>query len=165
LQTSRVSETREVPIKFSRSVDARFIGQGSETNLPIPEGDFTQLTPAEVRRRFDETYSHLYGRTYPDSPVEFVNFRVRASLPVRLLELPRLPNKSGRVQDAIKGERKAFSGLVRNFIPFTVYDRYKFFPGVEFFGPAIIEERESTVVVGEEARVRVDEFGFLWIEL
>lgn len=165
LQTSRVSEAREVSIKFSRSVDARFIGQGSETNLPIPEGDFTTLAPAEVRRRFDETYSHLYGRTYPESPVEFVNFRVRASLPVRLLELPRLPNIGGRVQDAIRGERKAYSGAARDFIPFTVYDRYRLSPGAEFSGPAIVEERESTVIVGEEAKVRVDEFGFLWIEM
>lgn len=152
-------------VMFSRSVDARFIGQGSETNLPLPEGDFTSLTPTEVRRRFDAEYTRLYGRTYPESPVEFVNFRVRASLPVRLLELPRLPNTKGRLRDAIKGERRAFSGLAREFIPFTVYDRYKLFPGAEFSGPAIVEERESTVIVGEDARVRVDEFGFLWIEL
>jgi len=154
-------------VEFSRSVDARFIGQGSETNFPIPERDFTTLDPAEVRRRFDETYSRLYGRTYPESPVEFVNFRVRASLPMRLLELPRLPRrgKSGRIQDAIKGERRAFSGVARDFIPFTVYDRYKLFPGAAFSGPAIVEERESTVIVGEDAKVTVDEFGFLWIDL
>ena len=152
-------------IEFSRSVDARFIGQGSETNLPIPERDFTMLDPAGVRHRFDAEYSRLYGRTYPESPVEFVNFRVRASLPVRLLELPRLPNKNGRLQDAIKGERRAFSGLARDFIPFTVYDRYKLFPGAAFSGPAIVEERESTVIVGEDAKVTVDEFGFLWIEM
>jgi N-methylhydantoinase A len=155
----------EEAIGFSRSVDARFIGQGSETNLSIPESDFTKLDPAEVRRRFDETYSHLYGRTYLESPVEFVNFRVRASLPVRLLELPRLHSRGGHIQDSIKGERRAFSGLARNFIPFTVYDRYKLFPGATFSGPAIIEERESTVIVGEDAKVRVDEFGFLWIEM
>ncbi len=153
------------PVEFSRSVDARFIGQGSETNLPMPKGNFATLTPAEVRRRYDETYSHLYGRTYPESPVEFVNFRVRASLPVRLLELPRLPNKGGCLQDAIRGERRAFSSLARDFIPFTVYNRYRLFPGAEFSGPAIIEERESTVIVGEEAKVRVDGYGFLWIEL
>jgi len=136
----------EEAIGFSRSVD-------------------TKLDPAEVRRRFDETYSHLYGRTYLESPVEFVNFRVRASLPVRLLELPRLHSRGGHIQDSIKGERRAFSGLARNFIPFTVYDRYKLFPGATFSSPAIIEERESTVIVGEDAKVRVDEFGFLWIEM
>ena len=151
-------------VTFSRSVDARFIGQGSETNLPVPESDFAALSPEELRRRFDEVYRRLYGRTYPESPVEFVNFRVRASLPVRLLELPRLPNRKRRLGEAIKGERPAYSGLAGEFIPFTVYDRYRLSPGAAFSGPAIVEERESTVIVGEAARLRVDEFGFLWIE-
>jgi N-methylhydantoinase A len=152
-------------LEFQRSVDARFIGQGSETNLPVPERDFAALDPAEIRRRFDDTYRRLYGRTYAESPVEFVNFRVRASLPVRMLELPRLPRRSGRVRDAVKGERPAFSDVARDFVPFTVYDRYQLFAGAAFAGPAIIEERESTVVVGEGAQVTVDEYGFLWIDL
>ena len=152
-------------IAFTRSVDARFVGQGSETNLLVPPTDFAALEPADIRRRFDQEYARLYGRTYPESPVEFVSFRVRASLPVRLLELPRLPNTWGRVEDAIKRERRAFSGLARDFIHFTVYDRYKLFPDAEFSGPAIVEERESTVIVGEESNARVDEFGFLWIEM
>ncbi|MCP4370543.1 MAG: hydantoinase/oxoprolinase family protein, partial [Deltaproteobacteria bacterium] len=69
-------------ITFARSVDARFVGQGAETNLPIPPQAFTALDPADLRRQFDETYEKLYGRTYAEIPVEFVNFRVRASLPV-----------------------------------------------------------------------------------
>ena len=67
--------------------------------------------------------------------------------------------------DAVKCERQAYSGIARGFIPYTVYDRYKLCPGAEFQGPAIIEERESTVIVGEDASVSVDEFGFLWIDL
>jgi N-methylhydantoinase A len=50
-------------------------------------------------------------------------------------------------------------------VPHTVFDRYKLFPGASFPGPAIIEERESTVVIGEDAKVTVDEQGFLWIDL
>jgi N-methylhydantoinase A len=32
-------------------------------------------------------------------------------------------------------------------------------------GPAIVEERESTIIVGEDAKASVDEFGFVWIHL
>jgi N-methylhydantoinase A len=32
-------------------------------------------------------------------------------------------------------------------------------------GPAIVEEKESTIVVGEDAAARVDEFGFVWIDI
>ncbi|MBL7224708.1 MAG: hydantoinase/oxoprolinase family protein [Desulfobacteraceae bacterium] len=154
-------------IRFERSVDARFVGQGSETTVSIPEKSFTDVNREDVRNRFDETYKRLYGRTYPDSPVEFINFRIRASLPERLLQLPKIdPADEGiSLDDAVKGQRKAYSGIVRDFIPYTVYDRYRLFPGARFQGPAIIEERESTVIVGEDASISVDEYGFLWIEL
>ena len=153
------------PIEFTRSVEARFIGQGSETTLPVPPGNFAEADAAELRRRFDDTYAKLYGRTYPESPVEFVNFCVRASLPVKLLTLPRRPPQANRrVSDAIKGERRAWSARAHEFIRYVVYDRYALMAGAEFTGPAIVEERESTVIVDERVRARVDEFGFLWID-
>ncbi|HMA88372.1 MAG TPA: hydantoinase/oxoprolinase family protein [Burkholderiales bacterium] len=154
----------EGPIAFSRSVEARFIGQGSETSLALPPGDFARLDAAQLRRRFDETYERLYGRTYPESPVEFVNFCVRASLPVKLLQLPRLALK-GRSGDALKGTRKAYCPQARDFIAYDVYDRYRLPPDAAIAGPAIVEERESTVIVGDGGEARVDEFGFLWIGL
>jgi len=152
-------------VLYERSVDMRFVGQGSETNVALPETDVTGLAPETVRSRFDEIYKKLYGRTYPESPVEFINFKVRAKLPERLLELPRAAGGTGRLEDAVKGTRKAFSGIAREFIPYTIYDRYTLFPGASFEGPAIIEERESTLIVGEDASVSVDDYGFLWIDL
>ncbi len=152
-------------IQFERSIDARFVGQGSETPIPVPEADFANVSQETLRERFDGIYERLYGRTYPDAPLEFINFRVRASLPVKLLELPRIGAGTGDLQDAIKGQRPAFSGISKEFVPHTVYDRYKLFPDAHFDGPAIIEERESTIVVGEDASVTVDEFGFVWIDL
>jgi N-methylhydantoinase A len=152
-------------IRFNRSVDARFVGQGSETTIPIPERRFTEVKREDVRKRFDDIYKRFYGRTYPDSPVEFINFKIRASLPERLLQLPKMKSDRTSLEDAVKGQRQAYSGLVKDFIPYTVYDRYRLFPGAIFHGPAIIEERESTVIVGEDAVVSVDEYGFLWVEL
>jgi len=146
-------------------VDARFVGQGSETTIPIPERRFTEVNREDVRKRFDEIYKRLYGRTYPDSPVEFINFKVRASLPERLLQLPKMKTDRTSLEAAVKGRRPAYSGRVKDFVPYTVYDRYSLFPGAKFNGPAVIEERESTVIVGEDAAVSVDEYGFLWIEL
>jgi N-methylhydantoinase A/oxoprolinase/acetone carboxylase beta subunit len=152
-------------IKFERSLDMRFVGQGAETNILAPERDFTKMRKEEIRRRFDEVYEKLYGRTYPDSEVEFINFRLRASLPERLLQLPKLKKKKQSLDMAIKGKRKAYSPVARDFITYTVYDRYKLFPNAKFRGPAIIEEKESTVIVGEDAFVSTDVYGFLWIDI
>ncbi len=152
-------------ITYTRSLEARFVGQGSETSLPLPPGRFSALDPAELRRRFDETYRRLYGRTYPDIPVELVHFRLRASLPMQALKLPRLEAGARDLETACKGERPAYSGIAGDFVPFKVYDRYRLFPGAAFRGPAIVEERESTVVAGEDAAISVDDYGFLWMEL
>ena len=153
-------------IRFERSLDMRFVGQGAETNIPAPAGPLSGLGKAEIRRLFDNVYERLYGRTYPDSEVEFINFKVRAVLPEKLLQLPKFKKKRGQtIEAAVKGTRKAYSPTARDFIPHTVYDRYKLFPGAAFRGPAIIEERESTVIVGEKAQVRSDEFGFLRVDL
>jgi len=159
------TEAGEKKIKIERSLDMRFVGQGSETNVPFAERDFTRMRKEEVRRRFDEVYEKLYGRTYPDSEVEFINFKVRASLPERLIQFPKIEKKGKSLKQAIKGKRKAYSAMAGGFIPFTVYDRYKLFPEAKFKGPAIIEEKESTVIVGEDASASVDDFGFLWIDI
>jgi N-methylhydantoinase A/oxoprolinase/acetone carboxylase beta subunit len=162
-RTLQVSDD-DASVRFERSVDARFVGQGAETNVPLPAVDATRLQPAEIRGWFDGIYEKLYGRTYPDAALELVNFRLRASLPARLLQLPRAPT-SGTLAEARKGTRQAYSGLRRDFVPFTVYDRYRLPAGATFDGPAIVEERESTVVIGDDAAARVDEHGFLWIDL
>lgn len=159
-------EAADDTIQYARSIDMRFVGQGSEMNIPVAAGDFTKFRKEEVRRLFDDAYEKLYGRTYPDSEVEFINFKIRASLPERLLQLPKLHKKKGQtIKAAIKGQRPAYSPVAGDFIPYTVYDRYKLFPGARFQGPAIIEEKESTLIVGEDAKVKVDDFGFLWIDL
>lgn len=159
-------EAADDVITYERSLDMRFVGQGAETNVQAPSGDFTKLKKADIRRIFDDAYEKLYGRTYPESEVEFINFKVRASLPERLLQLPKQKKKKGQsLDEAIKGQRPAYSPIAKDFIPYTVYDRYKLFPKARFQGPAIIEEKESTLIVGEDARVSVDEFGFLWIDL
>ena len=158
-------EATEKDVKIERSLDMRFVGQGSETHVPLAERDFTKMKKDGVRRRFDEVYEKLYGRTYPDSEVEFINFKVRASLPERLIQFAKLGQKGKSLDRAVKGERKAYSPITGDFIPFTVYDRYQLAPGVTFEGPAIIEEKESTVIVGEGGSVSVDDFGFLWIDV
>jgi N-methylhydantoinase A len=150
-------------IIYERSTDMRYMGQGYEVNIPLPNKNFSKLTQEDILGMFNKVYQLLYGRTYPDVKVEFVNFRVRAKLPDRPLQLPKIKRKAKSLEEAMKGKRPAFSSLAGDFIPFTIYDRYKLFSGAKFKGPAIIEERESTTVVGEHSEVSIDEYGFLWI--
>jgi N-methylhydantoinase A len=156
---------RDQKVIFERTLMMRFVGQGAETDLAIDNKPFDQWKKEEIRALFDAVYQKLYGRTYPETPVEFVTFKLRASLPERPFRIPPLKNTGKSIEDCLKGEREAFSLIKKAYIPHKVFDRFKLFAGAELNGPAIIEEKESTIIVGEDARASVDEYGFVWIIL
>ena len=156
---------KDETVTFERTLMMRFVGQGAETDIRVEKRSFNQWEKVQIRALFDGVYKKLYGRTYPETPVEFVTFKVRASLPEREFRIPPLQQTTGKLTDCIKGERRAFSLVRKEYLPFTVYDRFKLFPGAVMKGPAIIEEKESTIIVGEDAQAGVDEYGFVWIDL
>jgi N-methylhydantoinase A len=156
---------KDQKILFERTLMMRFVGQGAETDLSIDNKPFDQWKKAEIRALFDAVYQKLYGRTYRETPVEFVTFKVRASLPERPFRIPSLKNTGKSIEDCLKGERQAFSLIERQYIPYQVFDRFKLFAGAVLKGPAIIEEKESTIIVGEDAKASIDEYGFVWITL
>ena len=152
-------------ILYTRTLLMRFVGQGAEIDLVIENKDFNGFSKDDIKVMFHEEYKRLYGRTSVDSPIEFVTFKVRASLPKKPFSISKLTTENRDIQNCIKGQRQAFSVIKREYIPFTVYDRSKLFADARFEGPAIIEERESTIVIGEDGVARVDEFGFIWIDI
>ena len=156
---------KDQKIIFERTLMMRFVGQGAETDLTIESKPFDQWKKEQIRALFDEAYQKLYGRTYPETPVEFVTFKVRASLPERPFRIPPLQNTAKSIEDCLKGERRAFSLTQKKYIPYKVFDRFQLFAGAVLLGPAIIEEKESTIIVGEDASASIDEYGFVWIDM
>ena len=67
------------------------------------------------------------------------------------------------IGDARKGTRDVY--FDDGFLDTPIYDRYRMGPGTRIDGPAIVEERESTSVVGPGATARVAEDGSLIIEV
>ena len=141
-----------------------YVGQGYDVSVSIPNRDFSLFSKDEIQALFDRQYSFLYGNVYSDVKIEFMNLRLNAELPRPPLKMQKLPAR-GDVSMAIKGRREAYDGESSSYIEHTVYDRYKLFSGAMFQGPAILEEKETTVVVGSEAKVSVDEFGTISIIL
>ena len=64
---------------------------------------------------------------------------------------------TGDAEAARKGERSAFFPSDGGFVTTPVYDRYRLGPGSTMAGPAIIEERESTAIIGPGGLVHVDD--------
>ena len=87
--------------------------------------------------------------------LEIINWRLVASGPRPEMNL-HLPRDTSDKRHARKGSRRAYFPESGGFVETAVYDRYAFKPGVEFTGPAIVEERESTLIVGPSGCARVD---------
>lgn len=152
-------------LAFERTIMMRFVGQGAETDLVIGNRPFAGRHKEEIRSAFDKTYEKLYGRTYPEQQLEFVTFKVRVSRPGRSFHIPRLRTTKKDTARSKKGVRAAFSLHQKDYIPFDVYERSLLGPESVIKGPAIIEERESTIIIGEDGEARVDGYGFVWIDI
>ncbi len=146
---------------YERSLDVRYVGQGSEINVPLSEPAPALGKPA-LQSRFGETYSRLFGQALASNEFEIVSLRLIARGPD--LGSPLQPRAVGEGA-ALKGIRPAYSASARGFLDFRVYDRGALAPGSRIEGPAIVEERESTTVVDRTGRVKVDDLGQLRIEV
>ncbi|MGZ8490034.1 MAG: hydantoinase/oxoprolinase family protein, partial [Candidatus Binatia bacterium] len=153
LQTSGLSSAE---IRYQRTADLRYIGQGHEVSVALPDGVLGVGDLPRIAAEFERTYESLYGRKGPDVPLEVINWRVVASgaRPDMNLKLPRNSTHGG---DARKGSRLAFFPETNGYVETSIYDRYTLEPGMRFNGPAIVEERESTLIVGAGGLARVDE--------
>ena len=142
-------------ISYQRTADMRYVGQGHEVSVPLPGGVLNEEHVLRITAEFEATYRGLYGRNGPDVPLEIINWRVVASGPQPQMNL-RLARDDSIRGDARKGSRSAYFAECGGFVETAVYDRYAFKPGMRFSGPAIVEERESTLIVGARGRAWVD---------
>jgi N-methylhydantoinase A len=143
-------------LTISRRLDMRYHGQGHEIEVTLPDGAMV----ADLPRIFREHYTAVHGAALLDAPLAITTWKVEAAAaPPELATAP--PGAQGAA--APKGTRQAYFG--EDYAATPVYDRYGLGVGAVIDGPALIEERESTVVIGPGDKVEVDQHGNLVAEL
>jgi N-methylhydantoinase A/oxoprolinase/acetone carboxylase beta subunit len=142
---------------ISRQADVRYAGQGHEIRIDLPNGPLGAHNLPTIRETFEQVYRSLFGRTGPDVPLEGVSWRVLAAGPRPFVRLNAGRSTGAATADALKGKRPVYFPEWQEHRPTPVYDRYLLAPGAELEGPAIVEERESTTVIGPGARIQIDE--------
>ena len=135
----------------------RYVGQGHEIRVPLPAGEVGAAQHFTLLSSFEMVYRDLYERLGPPVPVEILNWRIVSSGPAPALRLQVTAPSGAGAQSALKGERPAYFPETGGFVPTPVYDRYRLSPGATFDGPAIVEERESTAVLGPGAHGQIDD--------
>jgi N-methylhydantoinase A len=150
-------------IRVRRAVDARYRGQGYAIEVALPDGDGRDLVP-DLPRLFAEAYAAVFAKSFPDEPVEVLNWKVAAAGPAPIADdAYRLSAPSG--PSRIKGSRPAWCPEAGGFVDCPVYDRAALRPGDRFDGPALVEEAESTAILGFGDRAVVDAHGDLAVRV
>ena len=151
--------------RTTRLADMRYVGQGFEVVTTLPDGPYDAGSRQELMNAFEDTYRRTFSRTPPDVNAEIINIRVslRADVPGEGVGFTA-------VGDAEDGAKTHASRPVRfpendDFVDTPVHNRAQLRPGQSFDGPAVIEESESTLIVGPGSRVTVDPDGNLLVDL
>ena len=150
-------------VAVERRVEMRYVGQGFEIEVPVPDGALGSDLGVALHERFLERYDELFGRRIAGVPVETVTWRLTASGPTPNVELNFVGQRI-EAGAAEKGERRVHFPET-GFAPCKVYNRYALAAGTRFRGPAVVEERESTVVAGPGTTLVIDEYLNLIIDI
>mgnify|MGYP001500631242 CR=1 FL=1 len=148
-----------------RRAEMRLVGQFHDIEVPVPPGRLTAAVASELAAAFETEYRRLYSAYLPGRPIQALNWRVLTSGPAPQVTLPHAALGSGDPAGALKGRRPAYFPETEGFAEVPVYDRYRLRPGAAAVGPAIVEEREATTVVGPGDTLAVDAFHNLVIQV
>jgi N-methylhydantoinase A len=149
-------------IRFLRYGRFRYQNQEHSVEVALPEGTIAASRIDAIRESFHNDYEREY--TYRlDVPVDLVGFHVVAQAEVGKLQPEKLPTTGAVVEDAVK-ERRKVDFTEAGIREAVIYNGDLLEPGMQFSGPAIIEEAVSTTVVMPGSPCRIDDYGNIHIQ-
>jgi N-methylhydantoinase A/oxoprolinase/acetone carboxylase beta subunit len=135
-------------VTFARGGDLRYVGQGYELRVPLPAGDLDAKGLEAAFEAFHRQHEAEYGHAFRASPIEIVNVRVTGigRMPkIARPDVPRGPSladargRTGRCVFRVNGRLDTFE---------TAFYRRERLPlGMDFAGPAVVLQKDSTTVV------------------
>jgi len=141
-------------VRFIRTIDLRYRGQGYELNLPASEN---------VLRAFEAEHKQRYGYTHANREIEIVTLRLRAVLPSS--SRARTQPAPSNLRSKEPGPSEAATVFDGQKLSAKVYERERLSVKKSYRGAAIVTEYSATTVIPPGKRFRVDHASNLTIEL
>jgi len=149
-----------------RFLDMRYVGQHHEVTVEIPSGcPIGEHHVEGIAQSFHAAHERLYTYSTPENPLEIMNIRVTAVGSVQKTGLRARCEKVMDSSSALKGTRQVYFEEAHGYHDTPVYDRNLLGQGVYIDGPAVIEERITTVIVHPGWGLRIDGFGNIIMEV
>jgi N-methylhydantoinase A len=149
-------------VRTLRNAGMRYRGQSYEVSVVVASLRTAQDIAA-LGSRFHEAHRRRYGHKAQSEAVEIVNFQVTAVGEIAKPRLPAAPLPQQPVAAAAHEVRKVYFGP-KAASDTPVFRRAALPPGAAISGPAIIDEKTSTVVLYPGQRARVDQYRNVEIE-
>ena len=142
-----------------RTADMRYAGQFHEVEVRgSSNGRFTAGDIQALQQAFHKRHDELYTFSMAFRPVEFLNFRLKAVFRKAELALRHIGRGTGDPASAFKRKRQCFFKELGGYVETPCYTGEKLRAGDAIPGPALIEEKATTVVVPKAFTCHVDPF-------
>ena len=145
-------------VSMTFGADLRYFGQQNEVGLTFAADPREKRDAIAVRTAFERVYLAQYGFNPSHVPLEIVSWRLTVRGPLVPFH-PAVVAQSGVGKPKAKPKRKRAVHLWGDEQPVPVYERNALATGQRLDGPAIIEERETTIVLPPGWNATVDRFG------
>ena len=146
-------------VRMLRQGDLRYVGQGYELKIDVPDGPLTEAALETVWAAFHARHRAEYGHAFAASPIEIVTVKLRGIGAVDKLGTP--PAHFGADQPREVGRGTCIFRVGGALTPCdTPYlDRATLPVDRDLPGPAILLQTDSTTVVPPGWTTRADRFG------
>jgi N-methylhydantoinase A/oxoprolinase/acetone carboxylase beta subunit len=157
---------RPEEMTFTRKADMRHVGQGHTIVVSLPFASFAATDlDRDIRPAFYTHYEEIYGYAHKHLGLEITTCRLTASGPDPRVTLQEAAGTDRSAQGAVKAHRQVYYAESGGFVETPIYDRNQLSAGMTFEGPAIVEEKDSTAVIGPAATVMIDAYANLIVTL
>ncbi|MFX0090017.1 MAG: hydantoinase/oxoprolinase family protein [Candidatus Hodarchaeota archaeon] len=150
-------------ILISKTIDMRYVGQSYELNIDVANEAIDESVLRTLEERFHQVHEERYGYSAKGEPTEVVNLRLAATGPTKPLRMKKRSKKGKDASRAKKFKREVYFEKEDEKVKCEVYDRYKLDPGNEIYGPAVIEQGDTTTLIQPNQMAKVDSYDQLII--
>ncbi len=142
------------PLTSSHHANMRYVGQGHEIAIRLPERALNTADAATLRDAFEAEYRRLFARHIPNAIIEIMSWSVLVSTVEALPTL--LPEAKSRDGAKVVGTRRLYDTAAKSWGEAAVYMRSSLMPGMHFDGPAVVIEDGTSTIVTPAFRVHID---------
>ncbi|MBI4785259.1 MAG: hydantoinase/oxoprolinase family protein [Oscillatoriophycideae cyanobacterium NC_groundwater_1537_Pr4_S-0.65um_50_18] len=151
---------------LERWADCRYLGQGYELRVQIPEGELDEAKLSHLWQQFHDRHTVEYGHAFPQNPVELVTLRItgKGAMP-KLMQLP--PPPVGTLEQAwIKTTETYFrvNGQLEQYAT-QFFERDRLPIGGAIEAPAVLFQKDSTTLLPPHTRAIVQPNGNILVQL